>query len=203
MTVSRPARARPCRDRRAAAQGEPGQDPDAQARIREGRHGHGGQRDVDLRRRRGARDDARIDAEKLGVTPLARVVAHGDLRRKRRRISPPRPRRDAQSCSRRPAGSRATSICSRSTRRSPSSRWPPCASSASPHEKVNVNGGACALGHPIGASGARILVTLIAAFERVGEARRGVALHWRRRGDGDGDRDGLKPSLPVGSGAGG
>ena len=31
---------------------------------------------------------------------------------------------------------------------------------ALPHEKVNVNGGACALGHPIGASGARILVTL-------------------------------------------
>ena len=33
-------------------------------------------------------------------------------------------------------------------------------------EKVNVNGGACALGHPIGASGARILVTLIAALDR-------------------------------------
>ncbi|THV24193.1 acetyl-CoA C-acyltransferase [Peteryoungia ipomoeae] len=35
-----------------------------------------------------------------------------------------------------------------------------------PHDKVNVHGGACALGHPIGASGARILVTLIAALER-------------------------------------
>ncbi len=35
-----------------------------------------------------------------------------------------------------------------------------------PHERVNVNGGACALGHPIGASGARILVTLINALER-------------------------------------
>ena len=34
-----------------------------------------------------------------------------------------------------------------------------------PHEKVNVHGGACALGHPIGASGARILVTLLAAME--------------------------------------
>jgi len=34
-----------------------------------------------------------------------------------------------------------------------------------PHEKVNVNGGACALGHPIGASGARILVTLLEALE--------------------------------------
>jgi len=43
-----------------------------------------------------------------------------------------------------------------------------------PHEKVNVHGGACALGHPIGASGARIVVTLLAALERNG-LRRGVA----------------------------
>jgi acetyl-CoA C-acetyltransferase len=43
-----------------------------------------------------------------------------------------------------------------------------------PHEKVNVNGGACALGHPIGASGARILVTLLNALERRG-LKRGVA----------------------------
>jgi acetyl-CoA C-acetyltransferase len=43
-----------------------------------------------------------------------------------------------------------------------------------PHDKVNVHGGACALGHPIGASGARILVTLIGALKRRG-LRRGVA----------------------------
>lgn len=43
-----------------------------------------------------------------------------------------------------------------------------------PHEAINVNGGACALGHPIGASGARILVTLLAALRRRG-LRRGVA----------------------------
>jgi acetyl-CoA C-acetyltransferase len=42
------------------------------------------------------------------------------------------------------------------------------------HAKVNVNGGACALGHPIGASGARIIVTLIAALQRRG-LRKGVA----------------------------
>jgi len=42
------------------------------------------------------------------------------------------------------------------------------------HDKVNVNGGACALGHPIGASGARILVTLIYALKRRG-LKRGVA----------------------------
>jgi len=43
-----------------------------------------------------------------------------------------------------------------------------------PHEKVNIHGGACALGHPIGASGARILVTLLGALRKQG-ARRGVA----------------------------
>ncbi len=45
---------------------------------------------------------------------------------------------------------------------------------ALPHEKVNVHGGACALGHPIGASGARILVTLLGALKRTG-GKRGVA----------------------------
>jgi acetyl-CoA C-acetyltransferase len=43
-----------------------------------------------------------------------------------------------------------------------------------PHEKVNVHAGACALGHPIGASGARILVTLLAALEKYG-MKRGMA----------------------------
>ncbi len=43
-----------------------------------------------------------------------------------------------------------------------------------PRERVNVNGGACALGHPIGASGARIMVTLLNALEKRG-LKRGVA----------------------------
>ncbi|WP_425969177.1 acetyl-CoA C-acyltransferase [Aeromonas dhakensis] len=43
-----------------------------------------------------------------------------------------------------------------------------------PHDKVNVNGGACALGHPLGASGARILVTLIHAL-RERSLKRGIA----------------------------
>ncbi len=42
------------------------------------------------------------------------------------------------------------------------------------HEKVNIHGGACALGHPVGASGARILVTLLAALEKY-ELTRGIA----------------------------
>jgi acetyl-CoA C-acetyltransferase len=43
-----------------------------------------------------------------------------------------------------------------------------------PHAKVNVNGGACALGHPIGASGARLVVTLVNAL-RVRGGKRGIA----------------------------
>ncbi|MBM3384496.1 MAG: acetyl-CoA C-acyltransferase, partial [Betaproteobacteria bacterium] len=43
-----------------------------------------------------------------------------------------------------------------------------------PHHKVNLHGGACALGHPIGASGARILVTLLGALRKYG-GKRGVA----------------------------
>ena len=43
-----------------------------------------------------------------------------------------------------------------------------------PHDKVNIHGGACALGHPIGASGARLIVTLLAALETHG-LKRGVA----------------------------
>ncbi|QRM46923.1 acetyl-CoA C-acyltransferase [Rhizobium sp. BG4] len=43
-----------------------------------------------------------------------------------------------------------------------------------PAEKINIHGGACALGHPIGASGARIIVTLLAAMQRYG-LKRGMA----------------------------
>jgi acetyl-CoA C-acetyltransferase len=43
-----------------------------------------------------------------------------------------------------------------------------------PHDKVNVHGGACALGHPVGASGARIIVTLLSALEKY-DQKRGVA----------------------------
>jgi acetyl-CoA C-acetyltransferase len=43
-----------------------------------------------------------------------------------------------------------------------------------PRDKINVNGGACALGHPIGASGARLVVTLLNALKTRG-LKRGVA----------------------------
>jgi acetyl-CoA C-acetyltransferase len=42
------------------------------------------------------------------------------------------------------------------------------------HDRLNIHGGACALGHPIGASGARIIVTLLGALKKTG-GKRGVA----------------------------
>ena len=56
-----------------------------------------------------------------------------------------------------------------------------------PHDKLNVHGGACALGHPIGASGARILVTLLSALrQRKPQTRHRRDLHRRRRSHGHG-----------------
>jgi hypothetical protein len=61
-----------------------------------------------------------------------------------------------------------------------------------PSDGVNIHGGACALGHPPGASGARVVVTLLAALEKYGLRRgvawrgvawRGIAVHRRRRGN--------------------
>jgi len=43
-----------------------------------------------------------------------------------------------------------------------------------PHDKVNIYGGACALGHPVGSSGSRIILTLIHALRQTG-GKRGVA----------------------------
>ena len=96
-----------------------------------------------------------------------------------------RPHRSTRSgsCSTRSAGRSTRSISSRSTRPSPWSRCSPSASWAFPAEKLNIYGGAVALGHPIGCSGARILVTLLTRLEADRRpSRRRQPLHRRRRG---------------------
>ena len=60
----------------------------------------------------------------------------------------------------------ATSTCGRSTRRSPSCRCRPRGRSASTTTRINVNGGAIALGHPLGATGAILLGTALDELER-------------------------------------
>ena len=161
-----------------------------QTRLQEGRHHH---RRVELqhqRRCRRAGDDARIHREE------ARLQAH-------------RPRGEpCHAC----AGARVV-------RHRPPGRHPEGAAKAGwavgdvqlweineafavvpmalmkeldlPHAKVNVNGGACALGHPIGASGARIMVTLIHALKPGASQGPGHAVHRWRRGHGHGAGTGL------------
>jgi acetyl-CoA C-acetyltransferase len=173
VTVSG-ARAMWCRQGRAALQGATRQDPDAEAGLPQGRHGYAGQLLVDLRRRRGAGHDARLDrAEKLGVKPVATIVGHSTFAQEPACSPPPRSA-PCRSCWRRTAG-RTDSV----------DLWEINEAFAVvtmaamhdlklPHDKVNVHGGACALGHPIGASGARIIVTLIGALKKHGK-KRGVA----------------------------
>ena len=84
---------------------------------------------------------------------------------------------------------RPTWTRSSSTRRSPPSRWPCIRRLGLDPDVVNADGGAIALGHPLGASGARILVTLLGRMERE-DARRGLATHVRRRRAGRSARGG-------------
>ena len=175
--------------RRAAVHGRPDQDPEAQARVPRGRHGDRGQLQLDLGRRGRPRADARQRGQAAQAARRSRASPASPASPRRRPGSPPRRSAPSRSCWSRSAGTPATSASTRSTRRSPSSPWRPCATSASPHEKVNVHGGACALGHPVGASGARILITLLHAMEKYGaDEGRGGAVHRRRRGDGGGHR---------------
>ena len=60
------------------------------------------------------------------------------------------------------------------------------------HAKINVNGGAIALGHPLGATGAMILGTVLDELERTGKIdRAGDAVHRRRHGHRDDHRAGV------------
>ena len=125
------------------------------------RHGDGRQRAGHHRRRRG--DGRRQRADGRTIRPQA---ARPDHRlcpgRHRAEVALPRPRRWASGdCS---TGSRCRSkpsISSRSTRRSPPRSVADGRELGFDWDKVNVNGGAIALGHPVGASGARIVATLL------------------------------------------
>ena len=73
-----------------------------------------------------------------------------------------------------PGSASPTSTWSSSTRPSPASRWPASTSSASIPDRVNVNGGAIALGHPLGMSGGRLITMLVHELVRTG-GRYGLA----------------------------
>ena len=162
------------RPRRGAVQGRPVAHLGAQARVPEGR------RTVTAGNASKINDGAAAlvlttaaHAERLGTKPLARIVAHASLAQKPEwfttaPIGAVR-RRSSGRGSRRP-----TSTSGRSTRRSRWSRSPSPASWGSRPSASTSRGGAVALGHPIGGSGARILVTLLHALRERG-ARLGCA----------------------------
>ena len=112
-------------------------------------------------------------ARALGATPLARIVAHA--------VHAQAPQWFATA----PAGAIAKVLKSAGWDAKSVNLWEVNEAFAAvtmaamsefklPHEIVNIHGGACALGHPIGASGARIVVTLLGALRRRG-LKRGVA----------------------------
>ena len=136
--------------------------------VRRGRHHHRGLGLADLRRRRGRRRDEQGQGRGAGPD-----LAGRDRRARRRgRSRTPactssRPTRSRRRAPRR-ASSRPTSTWSRSTRRSPRSGIVSTRKLGIDPDKVNVNGGAIALGHPIGMSGARLALHLALELQRRG-----------------------------------
>ena len=171
------------------AKATPDKIPHAQARVPQGRHGDRRQLELDLRRRRGAGADAPLDGRE--ARPQA---ARGDRRARDARAGAgagSRPRRSARSrsCYAKTGWTTTDVDLFEINEAFAVVTMAAMKEHGLPHDQVNVHGGACALGHPIGASGARIVVTLLGALRKHGrQARRRGAVHRRRRGDRDGDR---------------
>jgi acetyl-CoA C-acetyltransferase len=98
-------------------------------------------------------------AKKLGCTPLARIVSHATHAQ------------EPEWFATAPVGATQKALAKAGWKVEDVDLWEVNEAS---HDKVNVNGGACALGHPIGASGARIMVTLIHALKARG-LKKGLA----------------------------
>jgi acetyl-CoA C-acetyltransferase len=112
-------------------------------------------------------------ADRLGVKPVARIVSHAAHAAEPSKFttapSPPSARRST-----RPAGRSETSTLWEVNEAFACVAMIAMRDLAIPREALNVHGGATALGHPIGASGARILATLLSALDTHGQ-RRGLA----------------------------
>ena len=140
----------------------------AQARLQRGRQRH--RRHVlaaDRRRRRGAGHLRVVRARPTASSRwrrCGRSRSRAATRRSWASARSPRPARRSSA----PASPSTTSTWSRSTRRSRPRRSPACASSGSTRLSVNLDGGAIALGHPLGATGARITGKAAALLHREG-----------------------------------
>ena len=162
------------RDGRAAVQGQPREDPDAQARVPQGRHGDGGELELDLRRRRGAGDDAPLDWRKSAASRRSPSSSGHTTHAQEPGWFTTAPVGAIKKLLERTGWSAGEVDLYEINEAFAVVTMAAMQELGLPHEKVNVHGGACALGHPIGASGARILVTLIGALRKYG-GKRGVA----------------------------
>ena len=110
---------------------------------------------------------SKAKAEELGLTWLAEIGAHGVVAGPDNTLQM-QPANAITKASTRRASPSPTSTSSSSTRRSPRSASSPPRELGVPEDKVNVNGGAIALGHPVGMSGARIVLHLALELQRRG-----------------------------------
>jgi acetyl-CoA C-acetyltransferase len=159
--------------RRAAVQGQARQDPGPEARVQEGRHDHRRHLVEHLRRRRALVLMRESTASRLGSKPVARIVAHS--------VHAQAPNLFTTA----PVGAIEKVLKKAGWKAADVDLWEVNEAFAAvtmaamtefklPHEIVNVHGGAVALGHPIGASGARIVVTLLGALRKAGK-KKGIA----------------------------
>ena len=135
---------------------------------------------------------SKAKAEELGLTWLAEIGAHGVVAGPDATPARAAGQRDREGAAPRRASPRPTSTSSRSTRRSLRSASCRRASWAIDEDKVNVNGGAIALGHPIGMSGARIALHLALELQRRGGGIGAAALC-----GGGGQGDALIVKVPT------
>ncbi len=134
----------------------------------------------------------RSRAEELGLEWLAEIGAHGVVAGPDSTLQSQPARAIEKACAREGIDAEPTSTSSRSTRPSRPWAWRPPRSSGLDPEKVNVNGGAIALGHPIGMSGARIALHLALELQRRGGGVGAAALC-----GGGGQGDALVLKVPA------
>ena len=149
--------------------------------FRERRHGHGRQFVDDQRRCCGGRCRLGIDQSRDRAGDHLRESSRRPHPAASRKTCSPRPSKPSAGSLPKPGARSMKSICSKSTKPLPCKCWRACANCELPPDRVNVHGGAIALGHPIGASGARVLVTLLHALEQRRRATRRRRAVSRRR----------------------
>ena len=150
---------------RAAADGAAGEDPDAEARLPQGRHGDAGNSSSISDGAAALVLMREADARAAGLPVRARVLGHASHAQEPARF-PTAPVPAARKLMERLGWSVGDVDLWEVNEAFAVVPMAFMAETGAPHERLNVHGGACALGHPIGASGARILVTLLHALER-------------------------------------